>query len=92
MGAQFTYQPNVVVCPHCSQEFVNNKVNGMALIEIATSIEARKRMHCRLSLDALERVLTNDPAWPQVKKLVLDGYNDLARDIHTILGFGTEVE
>jgi hypothetical protein len=88
----FTFQPNIVVCPHCGKEFMNNKVNGMALIEIAQSLEARKRMHCRLTLDGLERALKDDPSWPQVKKLVLDGYNDFARDLHTILGFGSEAE
>lgn len=84
-------QPNVVVCPHCEKTFVHNRVNGMALLEIAQSVEAKKRMHCRLSLDTLEREYGGNLPKP-VKKAILDGYNDLARDIHTILGFGTEAE
>lgn len=84
-------RPNVVVCPHCDKSFINNRVNGMALLDIATGVEAKKRMHCRLTLDTLEREYKGKLP-PAVKKAVLDGYNDLARDIHTIMGFGTEAE
>lgn len=90
--ANLTVTPQTIVCPHCEKEFVHNKVNGIALIEVAQSLEARKRMHCRLTLDTLERELRDSPQWPLIKKAVLDGYNDLARDMHTIMGFGTEVE
>lgn len=92
MAATFTTVQNIVVCPHCDTQFTNNKVNGIALIEVAQSLEARKRMHCRLTLDLLERELKGSPSWPTVKKAVLDGYNDLTRDLHTVLGFGTEAE
>lgn len=86
-----TTTPQVLVCPHCEKTFSNNRVNGMALLEVANSIEARKQMHCRLTLNTLERQV--DPAqWGAVKKAILDGYNDLTRDIHSILGFGTEAE
>lgn len=90
--SQFTFTPNIVVCPHCEKEFTNNKVNGINLLEVAQSLEAHKRMHCRLTLDRLERELKGSEQWPVIKKAVLDGYNDLARDLHTILGFGTEAE
>ena len=87
----FNVTPQVVVCPHCEKSFTNNKVNGMALLEIAMTIEQRKQMRCRLTLNALERQV--DPAqWPIIKKAILDGYNDLTRDVHSILGFGTEAE
>jgi hypothetical protein len=82
---------NVVICPKCSTTFVHNKVNGVALVEIAQTVEAKKRMHCRLTLNSLERHFGGKLP-PEVKKAVLDGYNDLARDIHTIIGFGEEVE
>ena len=82
---------NSVVCPHCGKSFYHNKVNGIALLEIIQNIEARKRMYCRLSLDALERDLSGELP-KNVKKIILDNFNDFARDIHTLLGFGREVE
>lgn len=87
----YTIPPNIVVCPHCEKNFQHNRVNGIALMEIAASVEAKKRMHCRLTLDTLEREFKGQLP-KSVKKAILDGYNDLARDIHTILGFGTEAE
>jgi hypothetical protein len=85
--------PYIVVCPHCNKEFVHNKVNGMAIIEAVQNVETRKRMYCRLALDALER---DDKAgkltFANAKKILLDNMNDLARDVHTIIGFGRDVE
>lgn len=89
MGLPLT---NEVVCPHCSKVFIHNKVNGIALVELAQAIETKKRMHCRLTLSTLERELNQDVLPKAIKKAVLDGYNDLARDIHTILGFGNDAE
>lgn len=83
---------NAIVCPHCGKNFVHNRVNGMALLEVVQNVEARKRMHCRLTLDAMERADLDEPTFKAIKKVILDGYNDLARDVHTILGFGTEAE
>lgn len=83
-------KPNIVVCPHCEQQFVHNRVNGLALIEIINSVEAKKRMHCKLTLDTLEREYGQLPK--AVRKAILDGYSDLARDIHTVLGFGADAE
>ena len=82
-------QPNVVVCPHCNKDFQHNRVNGLALLEIASSIQAKKQMHCRLTLNALERQFPEGLP-REVKKAILDGYNDLARDMNTILGFEVE--
>lgn len=84
--------PNSVVCPFCNNTFSHNKVNGIALLEIAQTIETRKRMHCRLTLDSIERADLTQAQFKAIKKSVLDGYNDLTRDIHTSLGFGTEAE
>lgn len=89
MGVDF--QPNEVVCPHCNKQFIHNKINGIALLEIATGVEARKRMHCRLTLDSIERTFNGDVPRP-IKKAVLDGYNDLSRDVLTILGFAKDLE
>ncbi len=84
---------NKVVCPHCNTLFVYNRVNGLALIEVSQSIEARKRMYSKLTLDALERLEKSGTlTFAATRKIVLDNVNDLARDIHTILGFGTEAE
>ena len=82
-------QPNVVVCPHCNKDFNHNRVNDLALLEIAGSIDAKKKMHCRLTLNTLERIFP-DGLPPGVKKAVLDGYNDLVRDMNAILGFEVE--
>jgi hypothetical protein len=81
-----------VVCPNCANSFEHNKVNGIALLEIVQTIETRKRMHCRLTLDAVERADLSAAQFRAIKKAILDGYNDLARDIHTTLGFGVDVE
>lgn len=82
---------NVVICPKCQEKFISNKINGLAIIEIAQKVEAHKRMHCRLTLNTLERHFKG--SIPQeVKKAVLDGYNELARDIHAIIGFGEEID
>jgi hypothetical protein len=87
------FNSNYVVCPHCEKEFVYNKVNGIALIEAAQNIESRKRMYLRLTLDNLERLSREGKMdFLAVKKTVLDNMNDLVRDIHTILGFGSEAE
>jgi hypothetical protein len=80
----------VVVCPHCNKSFENNRVNGMAMLEIASVAEAKKKMHCRLTLNVLERALGGTSEWPLVKKAVLDGYNDLVRDIYAVLGLEVE--
>jgi hypothetical protein len=84
-------QPNIVVCPHCDKEFIHNKVNGISLVQGAQDIESRKRVYLKLMLDMLESRL-DSKEFPHVKKIVLDHVNDLVRDIHTILGFGTTAE
>ncbi len=83
-------EAQTVFCPHCEKQFQYNKVNGVAFLEILTEIEAKKKMRCRLSLNDLERELGGTPHWPIVKKIVLDGYNDLARDTFAILGLEAE--
>lgn len=80
----------VIVCPSCSSKFENNRVNGMDMLEIASIAESKKKMHCRLTLNTLERAFGNSPEWPLIKKAVLDGYNELARDIYAILGLEAE--
>ena len=88
-----TFEATIVVCPHCGQHFEHNKVNGIALFEAAQNIEKQKRMYCKLSLDALERIDKNGPiTFPQTKKILLDNFNDFTRAIHTIIGYGREVE
>jgi hypothetical protein len=84
-------QPNIVVCPHCDKEFIHNKVNGVSLVQGAQDIEARKRVYIKLMLDMLES-RTDAKDFPAIKKIVLDHFNDMIRDVHTILGFGTEAE
>lgn len=87
------FDTNVVVCPHCGKQFEYNKVNGVALVEAAASIEKQKRMYCKLSLDALERLDSDGKlTFPQTKKILLDNFNDFTRAVHTILGFGNDAE
>lgn len=85
-----TVSPQTIVCPKCEQQFNYNKVNGIAMLEVMTTVESKKKMHCRLTLNTLERELKDTPYWPIVKKAVLDGYNDLARDVFAILGLEVE--
>ena len=84
-------QANIVVCPHCDKEFVHNKVNGISLIQGAQDIEARKRVYIKLMLDMLES-RTSSKDFLVIKKIVLDHFNDMIRDVHTILGFGVDAE
>jgi hypothetical protein len=87
------YQANIVTCPHCSKTFDNHMVNGLALQQAVSSIDARKRMYCKLSLDDLERLTrAGTIGFPEAKKIVLDNFNDFVRDINTILGWGLEAE
>jgi hypothetical protein len=83
-----------IVCPHCGEPFIHNKINGIALLQTAASIDARKRMYCKLSLDDFERLSkdTGTVTFAQSKKIILDNYNDFVRDIQTILGLGNEAE
>jgi hypothetical protein len=84
---------NVVVCPHCGDKFIYNKVNGVALVQAAEDIEKRKRMYCRMTLDSLEKLHRDGGlTFAASKKIILDNFNDFSRDIHTIMGFGTEAE
>jgi len=84
-------QPNIVVCPHCDQQFIYNKVNGVSLVQAAQDVESRKRVYIKLMLDMLEKRI-DTKEFPAIKKIVLDHFNDMIRDVHTIMGFGTEVE
>lgn len=87
------FETNTVVCPQCSHQFDHSKINGIALIEAAANIEKQKRMYCKLSLDSLERLDKEGKLYfPQTKKILLDNFNDFTRAVHTIIGFGREVE
>lgn len=78
---------SVVVCPNCDKQFEHNKVNGIAIIQAAGDIESRKKMRSRLALDALEDASRRGPLNYQfVRKTILDNFNDLARDVFTIIG------
>lgn len=92
-GMENVYTSNIIVCPNCGKTFTYDKVNGIALIEAVSNIESRKRMYCRLSLDALEKLDKEGRLdFLSAKKIVLDNFNDLTRDVQTILGLGLEVE
>ena len=87
------FEGNTVVCPKCSEHFEYNKVNGVALLQAAEDVEKRKRMYCRLTLDSLENLhRVGGLTFTASKKIVLDNFNDFSRDVHTIIGFGTEAE
>lgn len=88
------FESNIVVCPKCDHHFEHNKINGVALIEAASSIEKQKRMYCKLSLDAFERVQEDkgNIPFPQAKKILLDNFNDFTRAVMTIIGLGRDAE
>ena len=87
------FRANTVVCPNCNTQFEHNKVNGVALIQAASDIEARKRMYTKLMLDSIEALSRRGTIeFAVVRKIVLDNVNDFARDVDTILGIGVEAE
>lgn len=91
--AMTTITQNVIVCPHCENAFVHNKINGVALVQLASDIEARKRMYIRLMLNAIERLDNGkELSVDSVRKIILDNTNELVRDIHTNIGFGVDAE
>ncbi len=88
-----TVTQNVVVCPHCEQAFVHNKVNGVALVQLASDIESRKRVALRLMLNTIDRLeRSGELNAASVRKTILDSVNDLVRDIHVNIGFGVDAE
>lgn len=88
-----TVMQNVIVCPHCDQAFVHNKVNGVALVQLASDIESRKRTALRLMLNTIDRLdRDRELTTGNVRKVILDSVNDLIRDIHVNIGFGTDAE
>jgi hypothetical protein len=90
MGAEI-FQANIAVCPSCQTQFAHNKVNGLAIIEAVSSIDARKRMYSRLTLDQLERLAQEKTlTFDMIRKLILDNFNDFNRDVQTILGWGAD--
>lgn len=92
MGAE-VFPGNLAVCPNCHHKFAHNKVNGVALVEAVADIDARKRMYCRLTLNDLERLsLQKELKFADIKKIVLDKFNDFNRDVQTILGLDDGVE
>jgi hypothetical protein len=93
MEEEIIFPANIITCPHCATTFQHNKINGIALIQAISSIDSRKRMYCKLSLDDLERLSRNEGInFPEAKKIILDNFNDFVRDIQTILGLGAEAE
>ena len=89
----FVETPNEVLCPHCNKTFMYNRINGLAQVEVAQDIESRKRVYCRLALNAIERMYRDGiPQYSSIRKVIMDNFNDFTRDTHAILGFGEEVE
>lgn len=87
------FQGNVAVCPNCSNVFEHNKVNGIALVQAVNDVDARKRMYCRMTLDSLERLaLEKKLSFDQIKKIVLDNFNDFNRDVQSIIGYGDDID
>lgn len=92
MGAE-VFSGNVATCPNCSTTFSHNKINGVALVAAVADIDSRKRMYCRLVLNDLEKLaLSKQLKFVDIKKIILDNFNDFNRDIQTILGLDEDVE
>lgn len=69
---------------------MEERINGIGVLDLIRQIESHKKMHCRLTLNALERELKTQTLPQPIKKAVLDGYNDLVRDLYAILGVDAE--
>lgn len=92
MGAEI-FAGNIAHCPSCGEQFVHDKINGVALVAAISEIDSRKRMRCRLVLNDLEDLATaNKLKFTDIKKIFLDGINDFNRDVQTILGLDDGAE
>jgi hypothetical protein len=88
-----TVTQNIVVCPHCERAFEHNKVNGVALVQLASDIESLKRVAIRLMLNEVDRLdRDGELTAATIRKIILDKVNDLIRNIHTNIGFGVDSE
>lgn len=85
------FEDNTVSCPKCEHVFVNNRINGLALIEAINHIDSQKRTYSKLALTTLEEQLSPQD-FKVVRKVFLDRFNDWGRSIQTLLGMGKEVD
>lgn len=92
MGANL-FPANIATCPSCGSEFSHNKINGLSLVAAVSDINARVRMHQRLTLNAIEQHTDlSEPAFKAIRKVIMDNFNDLGRDVQVILGLDDEAE
>lgn len=89
--AQTVFEASTVVCPKCDHTFTNNRVNGLALIEVVNHIDAQRRVYSKLALDTLQEQLSPEE-FKIVRKVFLDRFGDWGRSIQTILGMGQDVD
>ncbi len=67
-------------------------IEGIDLVDIVRFVDYKSKVFQRKMLDSVEEILQNDPEkYLEVRKIILDGINDLRRSILTII-FGTNFE
>lgn len=67
-------------------------IEGIDLIDVVRFVDYKSKVFQRKMLDSVEEILQDDPEkYLEVRKIILDGINDLRRSILTII-FGTNFE
>ncbi len=67
-------------------------IEGIDLVDVVRFVDYKSKVFQRKMLDSVEEILQDDPEkYLEVRKIILDGINDLRRSILTII-FGTNFE
>ncbi len=54
-------------------------IDGLDLIDVLQQISRKKSKFIRITLDELEKIIDDKKTFMDVRKVVLDGYNDYTR-------------
>lgn len=66
-----------------------NDINGLDMTDVLSILERRKGTYLSLLLDEVESLFLKNPkvTYPEVRKLILDSYNDYFRSfIRVVIG------
>jgi hypothetical protein len=67
-------------------------IQGIDPIDSVKKVNRDTKTHCAILLSELEELLGKDnPNFPQVRKLVLDNFNNYKRNVYKVI-FGTDFE
>lgn len=93
MGTDGLFPANIVTCPQCGSDFTHNKINGLSLVAAVSDINAQTRKHQRLALNSIEDHMDlTEPEFRAIRKVIMDSFMNLNRDVQAILGLDDGVE